>query len=266
MHWRIALLLTLAMPALAWGACSRVLNAPVSALGMSIIVSGQTVGGFYPELFRTLGEKSDCHIKFTAVPRARQEALFEGGKADLLVTATKSPRRDKLGYFIPLLGVRAALISVDPHHAPVKSMAELGERKDLRVALVRGFDYGAQYQALARDLVNQGRVFFETDVVSVARLLNAGIADVTIMPPATMAGGLLTDPRVHDMTDKLRIELLDDLPWSESGVYVSHTTVRASDRVQLERMFRNAVKAGLIWDGVKKQYPPALIEGTLRQR
>lgn len=262
----IALALALALPALAWGGCTRVLHAPVSALGLSITVTGQNVGGFYPELFRTLSEKSDCHIKFTAVPRARQEALFENGKADLLVTASRTPRRDRHGYFIPLIAVRAALLSVDPARAPVRSMAELRERKELRVALVRGFDYGEDYQELARELRAQGRVFIEADVVSVARLLNAGFADVTIMPPATLAAGLPDDPRVQAVIDKLRIELLDDLPWRESGIYVSKTTVRASDRAQLEHMFSGAVKSGAVWDGVRKHYPPALIEGTLRPR
>jgi polar amino acid transport system substrate-binding protein len=260
----LVLALALGLPALAWGACSRVLQAPVSALGLSITITGQAVGGYYPELFRSLGEKSDCFIKFSAVPRARQEALFENGKSDLLVTASKTPRRDRLGYFIPLISVRAALLSVDPEHAPVRSMAELLERKELRVALVRGFDYGEQYQALVQELVAQGRVFIETDVLSVARLLNAGFADVTIMPPATLAGGLPRDPRVQSIMDKLRVELLEDLPWRESGIYVSKTTVRAGDRAQLEHMFNAAVKSGAVWDVVRKHYPPALVEGTLR--
>ena len=265
MKRHLALLAMLALPALSWGACSRVMQAPVSGLGQVIIVDGRNVGGLYPDLFRSLGEKAGCEIRFSAVPRARQEALFETGKSDLLVTAARTPRRDRHGYFVPILGVRAALVSFDSNHATIKSMDELAERKNLRVALVRGVDYGESYQALARQLAKQGRLFYEADVVGVARLLNAGFADVTIMTPTSMAGGMMQDERVKPLIDRLRIELLDDLPWSESGIYISKTTVRASDRVQLEYMINTAVKAGQFGEGVKQHYPPAAVEGTLRQ-
>jgi polar amino acid transport system substrate-binding protein len=265
MKRRLALLALLALPALTWAACSRVLQAPVAPLGQVIIVNGQTVSGLYPDLLRNLGEKSGCQIRFSAVPRARQEALFESGKSDLLITAARTPRRDKTGYFVPLIGVRAAMISFDTNRPAIKSMTEIAERKEIRVVLVRGFDYGENYQALARTLAKQGRVFYEADVVGVARLLNAGFADVTIMTPATMAGGMMQDERVRPLIDRLRIELLDDLPWSESGIYISRTTVRATDRVQLEHMIIGAVKAGAFWEGLKKLYPPHAVDGTLRQ-
>lgn len=262
---RLALLAVLALPTLAWGACTRVMQAPVAQLGQSVVLNGQAVSGVLPELLRSLGAKAGCQIQFTAVPRARQEALFESGKSDLLVTALHTPRRDKVGYFVPVSGVRPALLSFATNRAPVRSMAELAKRKELRVALVRGYDYGEDYQAIARSLKAQGRLYYEADVVAVARLLNAGIADVTIMTPATMAGGMMQDDRVKPLLDKLKIELLEDLPWSQSGIYISKTTVRASDRAQLEFMINSGVRAGLFWEDLKKQYPPALIEGTLRQ-
>jgi polar amino acid transport system substrate-binding protein len=261
-----ALLLLLAMPVLAHGGCSRPLNAPVSPLGMSVIVRGQTVSGTYSTLLHDLGEREGCEIRYTPVPRARQEALFETGRADLLIPASRTPRRDKFGYFIPLVASRAAIVSIDHARAPLRSFNELLERKELRVALVRGFDYGDNYQALVKQLSAQGRVFFESDAIGVARLLNAGFADVSVLTPATIGGAILNDQRVASMIDKLRIELVDDLPWGESGIYVSKATVSAKDRAVLEHMINSAVKSGLVWESVRKPYPPTLIEGTMRSR
>jgi polar amino acid transport system substrate-binding protein len=261
-----ALLLLLAIPALAHGGCSRPLTAPVSPLGMSVIVRGQNVSGTYPTLFHDLGQRDGCEIRFTPVPRARQEALFETGRADLLIPASRTPRRDKFGYFIPLVASRAAIVSIDHARAPLRSFNDLLERKELRVALVRGFDYGDNYQALVKKLSEQGRVFFETDAIGVARLLNAGFADVSVLTPATIGGAILNDQRVTPMIDKLRIELVDDLPWGESGIYVSKTAVPAKDRAILEHMISSAVKSGLVWESVRKPYPPTLIEGTMHSR
>jgi polar amino acid transport system substrate-binding protein len=76
--------------------------------------------------------------------------MFEAGKADLLIPASSTPRRDQHGLFIPMLGNRPLLISLQGTRAPINTMQDLIERRELRVALVRGYDYGASYQALAR--------------------------------------------------------------------------------------------------------------------
>jgi polar amino acid transport system substrate-binding protein len=263
---RLALFLALAVPVLAQAACTRPFNVPLAPLGMSVVINGDQIGGAYPNMLRALGEQEGCEFKFSPVPRARLEALFETGRADLLVPASRTPRRDRYGYFIPLIASRAAIISVDHQRAPLRSFDDLLERKELRVALVRGFDYGENYQALIKKLSARGRVFFEPDALSVARLLQAGYADVSVITPATIGGAILTDSRVASLIDKLRIELVDDLPWGESGIYVSRTAVTAKDRAILEHIITNAVKSGVVWENVRKQYPPALIEGTMRPR
>ena len=74
--------------------CSRDILVPVSTTGVSVIVSNGTYSGIYPEIFRSLGPRAGCHFTFTSVPRARQELLFEAGKADLLLPATRTPARD----------------------------------------------------------------------------------------------------------------------------------------------------------------------------
>jgi polar amino acid transport system substrate-binding protein len=128
---------------------------PVSANGASVIVDGLTVKGIYPDLLRAIGPKAGCQFAFTVVPRARQVAMFSAGTADVLVPASRTPGRDKFGTFIPMINHRAMLISVNNGRTPITSAQDLLARKDLRVAVVRGFDYGEAYTALIDELQNR---------------------------------------------------------------------------------------------------------------
>jgi hypothetical protein len=97
MSWRSLALLLLASPA--WGACVRPIVVPVSPLGVSVIVDGTAVSGVFPQLLEQLGAKAGCQFVWSVVPRIRAEMMFEDGKADLLVAATRSDKRDQSGLF-----------------------------------------------------------------------------------------------------------------------------------------------------------------------
>lgn len=77
--------------------CSRVIQVPVSPIGQSVLIDGDNVNGIYPELLRSLTDKEGCSFAFSEVPRARLEILFESGRADLLIPATKTQKRDMSG-------------------------------------------------------------------------------------------------------------------------------------------------------------------------
>ena len=109
---RTVAMLTLALPSLAGAQCSRDIQVPISAIGASVVVNGASISGIYPDLLRSMGAKLGCNFIFTPVPRARLEAMFEAGKADLLIPASSTPRRDQHGLFIPMLGSRPLLISL----------------------------------------------------------------------------------------------------------------------------------------------------------
>ena len=267
--WRrtVAMLaLALALPSLASAQCSRDIQVPVSAIGASVVVNGATIGGIYPDLLRSMGAKVGCNFIFTAVPRARLEAMFEAGKADLLIPASSTPRRDQHGLFIPMLGSRPLLISLQGTRAPINTMQELIERRELRVALVRGYDYGAPYQALAKELSSQGRLFYEVDVLSVARLMQSGFIDATIMAPTILAGVAQNDARVYGLADRLRLEALPELPWGMSGVYLSRKSLSAEDQSVLRELLDKAGRSGTLMDGFQRHHRQELLSLSIRPR
>jgi polar amino acid transport system substrate-binding protein len=252
--------------ATATAACEQPFLIPVAPTGVSVTIKGDAVGGIYPELLRGVSARSECKFIFSVVPRARQEAMFEAGKSHLLLPAVRTPRRDQHGYFVPVIGTRATLMSVDGARAPVRSIRELLARKELRVVLVRGFDYGTVYLDLIEQLSAQGRLLLEKDGAAVARVLDAGFADVTLMAPTIFASAIADDKRFAWMMPKLRIEPLDELPWGESGIYISKQMVGADDRATLQNLLASAVKSGAVYETLKRHYPPAVLAGGVRQR
>lgn len=258
------LLLTLAAPPWAGADCSRDIVVPVAQLGVSVIIGPSTIGGIYPELLRSLGAKAGCNFIFSAVPRARLEAMFEAGTADLLIPASRTPRRDRHGLFVPLLGIRPLLISLQSPRAPILNLQELIERREIRLALVRGYDYGDTYQALIKELARQGRLYLEVDTLSVARLLQAGLAEATIMVPTILSGTLAGNPRVQDMAGRLRLEALPELPWSQSGAYLSKKTLKPEDQAALRELLEHAARSGAVIDNLRRYYRQEILAPSIR--
>jgi polar amino acid transport system substrate-binding protein len=269
-EWAAAIALTLAACVLppaagAGGHCTREIAVPVSASGASVITDGEQVSGIYPDLLRALSAKNGCAFNFSVVPRARQVAMFKAGQADILVPASRTPARDKHGTFIPMINHRAMLISVAGNRAPITSAQNLLERRELRVAVVRGFDYGEAYSALIAELTRQNRLFVEVDVVAVARLLNAGSADVTIMGPTLMAAAIRRDPRIQGLQEKLRTEAIPELPWHFSGAYVSNA-LKPEDRQTLTEMLEKVGKSNQVMEGYLRYFRADTLSDSVRPR
>lgn len=256
----------LALPLVSvWGQCSRPIRVPVSPVGLSVITKGAEVSGVYPDLLRSLGAEAGCRFEFQVVPRARLEAMFIAGTADLLLPASRTSARDGLGQFVQLMQSRPMLLSLRSGREPIASLEQLRERRELRVALVRGFDYGPAYQALFQDLRAQKRLVLEAEPLAVARALERGLADVTVMSPSILIGALLADPRQRALVDRLAMEAVPELGWGESGVYLSRG-LDHQDRVILTELLERGAKSGLLRRNLQRYYPAGSFEDSLRPR
>lgn len=262
----MALALALGAAGAARADCSRDISVPVSANGASVVINGASVNGIYPDLLRNLGGRVGCNFLFSVVPRARQMAMYEAGKADLLIPAMRTAGRDKIGQFVPMVGHRAVLISVDGKRAPIASGRALLERREVRVAVVRGFDYGEQYAALLKELGRQGRLFTEVDANAVARLMHAGAVDLTIMGPTILAGAIRREPRVQGLLERLRMEPIPELPWGQSGAYVSRLSLSADDQLLLREQLEKVAKSGAVMDGFQRYHRPDILAESVRPR
>ena len=245
--------------------CSRDITVPVAASGASVVAEGHEVKGIYPELLRELGRKAGCKFVFTLVPRARQVAMYRIGQADLLVPAARTLERDKLGTFVPLIYNRPMLVSIASDRAPIATAQELLERRELRVAVVRGIDYGDRYMALVNELGKQGRLFSEVDVAAVARLLHAGAVDLTIIGPTLMAGAIRREPRVQGLQERLRVEPIPELQWVYLGAYVSHALGKEDQRTLYDALDKIS-RSPQVMDAYLRHYSVDILNGNVRPR
>lgn len=255
--------LSLFLPAHVSAKCSRTILVPFAAVGLSISVQNEKINGTYGDALQEI-KNEGCQLKLTAVPRARLEAMFESGTADLLIPSNHTAHRDQFGVFIPLIKNRPTLISPIANHLNIKSSQELLAHKDIRVVLVRGYDYGPAYQDLVTELTKQGRVFLDSDVISVARMLKNSDNYLTIMAPSTFLSAIHGDQRTHDLLGKLSFMPIDELSWSENGIYLSKKSLNDADRTELQSALTRYAKSGAIMKKFQKYFPAEALKDSLR--
>lgn len=246
--------------------CSRTIVAPILPSGLTVIAKGNVFTGIVPDFLAQVSEKSGCKFSFQLVPKSRQEALFETGQADLLLTAVRTPKRDQSGSFVPLVQLRATLISIEAGQGNISTSQELLARAQVKLLAVRGFDYGPTYQRVLDDMQQQGRLVYEADAISLARVMKNDPQYVTIMAPTIFAGMLQTDSRLTDLIGKVRYEKLEELPWTESGIYISNKSLGETDRKTLRQHMEKLANSDVIWKAYQHYYTADVVRIGLRPR
>lgn len=246
--------------------CSRPIQVPVAVAGLNVIFKDNKYTGIMPDFLSLIEAKSNCQFVYYYVPKSRQENLFEGGKADLLIATVRTARREKLGTFIPLVQLRATVISFGDQHTPIQSVQDLYSRNDLRLVVVRAYDYGPAYQAILEEMNRLGRLTIEADPVSVARMMMSNPRYVTIMAPTLFFGVVQTEVLLKAMNGKLRYDKLDELPWTASGIYISNSSLTDSDQIYLRSLLEKYAATDAVWKSYLSLYPPEVVKIGLRQR
>ncbi|MBX9900384.1 MAG: hypothetical protein K2Y28_06320 [Burkholderiaceae bacterium] len=252
---------------ISFASCERTLQAPAWNAGQSIIVRNSKVSGILPKLFSEEVKKVGCEINFVSVPPSRAAEMFKNGTADLLMLTFKTPLREELGEFIPLIQGRAQLISLDQKHSKISTIQQLLTTPEIHLMLVRGYDFGADYQQLVVQLQKQGRITFQPDALSVARMMKRvidGRTIATIMAPTVFYAAIFDDDRVGDMVDKLRLEPLNELPWAETGTYLSKFSMQENDRQLLRSVLNDIAQSNAYWKEIQSNYPARFLKESMR--
>jgi polar amino acid transport system substrate-binding protein len=251
------------LPALA--GCSRPLQVPVAPIGQAVTVAQGKVGGIFPELLRVEAARAGCVIEFQVVPRSRMEKLFELGQADLLMPARRSARRDAYGHFVAMIRSRAVLLAMEPHVPAIRSVAELLQHGELRVGVVRGYDYDEGYQELLRQLAAQQRLAEANDPVSLARMLDSGSIQVAVVTPTAVTGALRASGQWTSLIARLHAIPVEELSWGESGAYVTrNAALSEADRQRARAMLEHIARSGAAWREFQRHFPEPNLSESVR--
>lgn len=261
MGWALGLLVAVSAAA---AGCSRPIQVPMAPIGLSVSFDGERGTGIYPTLLRELSSQTGCEFQVQRVPRARLQRMFETGQADLLLPASAVAGREQDGEFVPLIQVRASLMTLGRLDPPPRSLAELVADPRLRIAIVRGFNFGPAYEDMVSKLRAQKRLVEESDVAGVARALRQGMAQGTVMTANILIGTLVQDAELVPLVKQVRIEPLEELGWSESGLYLSRHSLAEPDRRLLRHTFAQLAKSGRVWQLFNDSHPPGSLGGSIR--
>jgi polar amino acid transport system substrate-binding protein len=253
------------LPQLALAFCPRPINTPLAPQGVGVVLKDGVATGVVPDLLRTLASVTGCEFKQPIVPVARQQSLFSDGDADMLVFATQTPERDQSGQFVPLFKYRAALVSVKAFERPVLSIGELMQRPELRVVLIRGFDYGPVYRQLKSPPMAD-RVAYANDIPDMLRRLQGGSADVSVLLPGSEYEAFRTDERLAPLKNKLVYSELGDMPWQDAGAYVSTKSLAKQDQAMLINGLRHMDIGRQALKAFGEVFPASLVKATIKPR
>jgi polar amino acid transport system substrate-binding protein len=257
--------LALAWPPLsATAACSRMIVVPVAPTGFSVIVKGGQVSGVFPDALRELGAKFGCSFSFPVVPRARAAYMFlQSGEADLLLPASRSAERDNQADYVSMMKLKMALVSVKHSRVRAASVGELLAHPEWRGVAVRSYVFGDEYNALMTRLEGQHRMSYAAAPLMVARMMKAGRVDFTVVPPSIFLSTLYEDAELADFGAAVQFALLDGLPPTESGVYISRRSLSPADRAALRQLLQLAAR-GSMWKWFQHYYPPHIAAFVVR--
>lgn len=250
--------------------CSREIQVPIPSLN----TSNKTITGELKRdefsahvilLMDGLGEKLGCTFKYILVPKARQEYLFENGKADILFLATKTAKRDEFGQLLSLFQIRPAIISNKSIHSSILSLKSIKEDQNIRLVLVRGSDYGNEYQALIELIDKQKRVSYEADAFSVARMMSFNKNVVTIMGPSIFEDVLSSEKALSSLINNIQYDEISEFPWTDVGIYISNFSLEEKDSTYLKQHLPIFLGNDRIWTWLQKKYSNEIVRISFRQ-
>ena len=239
--------------------CSRAIRVAASPFGrlMTISMDG-VVGGWDATLLAEVGRTAGCEIIYRVVSRARALELFKNGEIDIFPAATRTESRDTYGTFVQVLSAQAVLIVVSERWAKIHSTADM-VASSLRLDVVRGYEYGAAYDALLLNPTMRPRVFKQVDNATIARRLAHGETDAVLMSPAVFSEAALG----AGIADKVRLVHIDDLPMLESGEYVVDRALSAEDAALLKQAIAKTVARHIYDDLILADPGPAWMTEAL---
>jgi polar amino acid transport system substrate-binding protein len=229
-------------------------RAETSSCSREIRVSGRQVGRFLwatpagevvgplRDFLTLIGRRAGCVFRYDQVSAARADALVGAGEIDILPGA-RTPERDRLGRFVPLLSNRLVLISRSDEHLRIGS-AEALAASGVSIDVVRGYDFGPAYRALLAAMGRNGRVIEDVSLETIARRMAAGRSDATLIPAAPFVDAALA----AGIAEQLEVTPLNGLPPVEGGVYLVERGLGPADADLLDRAIREGVGRGEFLD------------------
>lgn len=192
--------------------------------------AGQGLVGIDVDVVEEVGRRTGCKFETFVDSRVRTWTDLAHGALDATVSAIETEDRDGFARFVIYMSGRNRLLVRSDLPGPVAALQDFTDNPRLRLAVVKGFKHGPQWDPWIDKLRRQGRVDEYADANMAARLVALG-----------RDAGFLSEPMVWERVlaeNKLqgRVTIIDAFPDDNyaAGFALSRARVREEDARKIQ--------------------------------
>jgi polar amino acid transport system substrate-binding protein len=191
---------------------------------------GSIPAGIDVDIVNEVGRRTGCKFETFVDARVRTWADLAHGALDITVSAIETGERDRFARFVIYMRGRNRLLVRADLPGPVETLAAFTEHGELRVAVVKGFSHGPQWDHWIAKLRQQGRVDEYADANTAARLVALG-RDAAFLSEPVVWGRILAGSKLEG-----RVTIIDAFPDDNyaAGFALSRTRVREADARKIQ--------------------------------
>ena len=192
--------------------------------------TGPGTVGIDVDIVDEVARRTGCKFETFVDARVRTWADLAHGALDITVSAIETEERNRFARFVIYMSGRNRLLVRDGLPTPVLTLQAFVEHRHLRLAVVKGFRHGAQWDDWIAKLRRQGRVDEYADASTAARLVAVG-RDAALLSEPVVWGRILADSKLEG-----RVTIIDAFPGDNyaAGFALSRARVREDDARKIQ--------------------------------
>lgn len=192
--------------------------------------AGLSTAGIDVDIVDEVGRRTGCKFETFVDSRVRTWADLAHGGLDMTVSAIETDERNGFARFVIYMSGRNRLLVREGLPYPVPTLETFTEHGELRLAVVKGFRHGPQWDQWIAKLRQQGRVDEYADANMAARLVALG-RDAAFLSEPVVWGRILADSKLEG-----RVTVIDAFPDDNyaAGFALSKARVRESDARKIQ--------------------------------
>lgn len=192
--------------------------------------AGQRPAGIDIDILEEVSRRTGCRFEPFVDSRVRTWTDLASGALDMTVSAIATEERQQFARFVIYLSGRNRLLVRADLSGSVSTLQAFTERSRLRLAVVKGFKHGPQWDRWVEQLRQQGRVDEYADANQVARLVALG-RDAAFLSEPVVWGRILADNKLQG-----RVTVIDAFPDDNyaAGFALSRARVREEDARKIQ--------------------------------
>lgn len=192
--------------------------------------AGQGTVGIDVDIVEEVGRRTGCKFETFVDSRVRTWTDLAQGALDATVSAIETEERDKFARFVIYMSGRNRLLVRSGLPSSVTSLQAFADNSQLRLAVVKGFRHGPQWDPWIARLRQQGRVDEYADANTAARLVALG-RDAAFLSEPVVWERILADSKLQG-----QVTVIDAFPDDNyaAGFALSRIRVREEDARRIQ--------------------------------